>query len=315
MSRGRPAAVVVLAAGEGTRMKSATPKVLHPIGGRTPARPRRSPPPGPLEPEHLVVVVGHERDAGRRAPAPSVDPGRASSPSRTSSQGHRPRRRSARSRPCPATSTAPSLVTYGDVPLLTRRDAARARRAHHAARGSAVTVLTADVADPTGYGRIVRDADGARRRRSSSRRTPTDEQRAIREINSGIYAFDAAVLRDALAAGRHRQRPGRAVPHRRRRPSPARTAGRVGAHAHRRRAGRPRASTTASSSPRSARELQPPHRRALDARRRHRRRPGDHLDRRRRRRSRPTSRSCPAPSCTARPRSRRGRRRRPGHAR
>ncbi len=90
MSPTRPAAVVVLAAGEGTRMRSATPKVLHRIGGRSllghalaAAR--------ALEPEHLVVVVRHERDRVA-AHVREVDPGGGRRrPGR--GQGHRPRRR------------------------------------------------------------------------------------------------------------------------------------------------------------------------------------------------------------------------------
>ena len=87
-------------------------------------------------------------------------------------------------------------MTYGDVPLLTG-DALAALAAEHQRAGNAVTVLTASVPDPTGYGRIVRDPR-ASWPPSSSSRTPRREQRAISEINSGVYAFDGAVLTDAL---------------------------------------------------------------------------------------------------------------------
>jgi bifunctional UDP-N-acetylglucosamine pyrophosphorylase/glucosamine-1-phosphate N-acetyltransferase len=89
------------------------------------------------------------------------------------------------------------VVTYGDVPLLEGRTLA-ALVAQHEQDGSAVTVLTALVADPTGYGRILRAADGSVQA-IVEHRDATEEQRAIREINSGIYAFDGAVLVDALA--------------------------------------------------------------------------------------------------------------------
>ena len=116
--------------------------------------------------------------------------------------------------------------------------------------GNAVTVLTAVLDDATGYGRILRAADGHRRRASASTRTPPAAEREIREVNSGIYAFDAAVLRDALvhvttdnAQGEKyltdvlawRAPPAAASP-----PSSPKTAGRS------------RAPTTASSSRRSA---------------------------------------------------------------
>ena len=89
------------------------------------------------------------------------------------------------------------VVTYGDVPLLDP-ETLRALLAEHAAAGNAVTVLTARLADPTGYGRIVRDRRRPVDRRSSSRRTRPPSSWPSREINSGVYAFDAGVLRDAL---------------------------------------------------------------------------------------------------------------------
>ena len=100
-------------------------------------------------------------------------------------------------------------------PAAHRRDPARAARPATPTSGNAVTVLTALVADPTGYGRIVRDADGGSRPASSSRRTPPTTSGPIREINSGVYAFDAAALRAGAGPAGHRQRAGRGVPHRR----------------------------------------------------------------------------------------------------
>jgi bifunctional UDP-N-acetylglucosamine pyrophosphorylase/glucosamine-1-phosphate N-acetyltransferase len=89
------------------------------------------------------------------------------------------------------------LVTYGDVPLLAG-DTLLALLDEHARSDSAVTVITAHLEDPTGYGRILRDADGSVAG-IVEQKDASDEQRAITEINSGIYAFDAAVLRTALA--------------------------------------------------------------------------------------------------------------------
>ena len=190
----RLAAVIVLAAGEGTRMKSATPKVLHRIGGRTlvghaiaAAR--------AVSPEHLAVVVRHERDLVA-AHVAEVDPaGRDRRPGR--GQGHRPGDRVRPRRAARRTSQGTVLVTYGDVPLLAG-DTLQSLVEEHVATQSAVTVITAHLDDPTGYGRILRGADDGVEG-IVEQKDATDEQRAITEINSGIYAFDAAVLVDALA--------------------------------------------------------------------------------------------------------------------
>lgn len=96
----------------------------------------------------------------------------------------------------PADLVGTVLVTSGDVPLIegqTLVDLANA----HAASGAAVTVVTAEVADPTGYGRVVRGADGGVER-IVEQKDASEAERSIREINSGIWGFDAAVLRDAL---------------------------------------------------------------------------------------------------------------------
>ncbi len=104
---------------------------------------------------------------------------------------------------------------------LCRRAARRYRTARRACSpttrqdGRAVTVMTARVDDPTGYGRIVHDAGRCCRPRSSSSADATEAELAITEINTGIYVFDAATLRDALTRLDHGQRPRRVVPHRR----------------------------------------------------------------------------------------------------
>ena len=191
MSSSRPAAVVVLAAGEGTRMRSATPKVLHAIGGRTlldhavvAAR--------ALDPEHLVVVVRHGRDAVA-AHLAEVAPDVV-----VADQDEVPG--TARATWC-GLQALPQLagtvvVTYGDVPLLTGATL-RAFLAAHAASGDTVTVLTSEPADAAGYGRIVRDSLGAVVA-IVERRDASPMQAAIREINTGIYAFDADFLGKAL---------------------------------------------------------------------------------------------------------------------
>lgn len=192
MSASRPAAVVVLAAGEGTRMRSSTPKVLHRIAGRTLLGHAVAAARG-LDPEHLVVVVRHERDQVA-AHVAEIDPGAL-----VADQDDVPG--TGRAVRCgldvlPRDLSGTVVVTYGDVPLLETSTLAALVAAHRDA-GNAVTVVTAEVDDPTGYGRVVRDADGAVTE-IVEHKDATPEQLAVREINSGIYAFDAAVLADAL---------------------------------------------------------------------------------------------------------------------
>ncbi|MDP9395032.1 MAG: bifunctional UDP-N-acetylglucosamine diphosphorylase/glucosamine-1-phosphate N-acetyltransferase GlmU, partial [Actinomycetota bacterium] len=172
-------------------MRSATPKVLHPLCGRTmlghAVAAARA-----VEPAHLCVVVGHGRDlvVGHLA---QVEPGVVTAvQDRQLGTGHAVR--------C-ALEVLPELegtvvVTYGDVPLL-RGDTLVDLVGEHDRCGNAVTVLTAVVADPTGYGRVLRASDGSVAG-IVEHKDATDEQREVAEINSGIYAFDAAVLRDGL---------------------------------------------------------------------------------------------------------------------
>ncbi|SDR68327.1 UDP-N-acetylglucosamine pyrophosphorylase /glucosamine-1-phosphate N-acetyltransferase [Actinopolymorpha singaporensis] len=187
----KPAAVIVLAAGEGKRMKSRTPKMLHQLGGRSllahAVGAGRS-----LEPEHLVVVVGHAREQVA-AHLEAVDPG-AQPVVQAEQRGTGHAVRTALQALPPLRGTV--VVTNGDVPLL-RPGTLRALLATHEEQGAAATVLTAQVADPTGYGRIVRGPDGAVRG-IVEHRDATPAQQAIAEINSGMFAFDAARLADAL---------------------------------------------------------------------------------------------------------------------
>ncbi|MBM6402687.1 bifunctional UDP-N-acetylglucosamine diphosphorylase/glucosamine-1-phosphate N-acetyltransferase GlmU [Phycicoccus sp. CSK15P-2] len=188
-----PAAVIVLAAGEGTRMKSSTPKVLHRIGGTTllghavrAARATRA--------EHVSVVVRHARDRVVEFCAAFDETLVIADQDDVKGTG--------RAVECgldalPAGLSGTVLVTYGDVPLLSG-DTLVALTEAHAASGSAVSVVTAHLDDPTGYGRVVRDAEG-HVARIVEQKDASEEELALTEINSGIYAFDAAMLREALA--------------------------------------------------------------------------------------------------------------------
>jgi len=173
-------------------MKSETPKVLHSIGGRTLLGHALHAAVG-LDPGHLVVVVGADADAVSEH-ALAVAPG--------ATVVVQPTPRGTGDAVRVALEALPDLdgsvlVTYGDVPLQTAETLCGLLDLHEGA-GNSVTVLTASAADPHGYGRIVRDASGSVQA-IVEEKDADDEQRAIHEINSGIVAFDAAVLRDTLA--------------------------------------------------------------------------------------------------------------------
>ncbi|MFM9163822.1 MAG: bifunctional UDP-N-acetylglucosamine diphosphorylase/glucosamine-1-phosphate N-acetyltransferase GlmU, partial [Solirubrobacterales bacterium] len=181
--------VVILAAGQGTRMRSRTPKVLHDLCGR------------PLV--GWPIAAAQEAGAGRvivvDSPARALD-------------GHLPEGVEVAVQPEPdgtagALAAAldlipqgePVVVLSGDVPLIAPESIA-GLVAGHAEAGAAATVATAELADPTGYGRVVRAADGTLEKIVETKNPgdATAEEMAIREVNSGIYVFDPAALAEAL---------------------------------------------------------------------------------------------------------------------
>ena len=185
-----PVVVVILAAGQGTRMRSATPKLLHPLCGLpmiawpvaaargagaakivvvdSPARPLAE----ILDPEIVVVVQEQARGTSDavRAAAPEID----------------------------AESTV--IVINGDTPLITSQ-MLRGLADAHARSGAAATIATAVLENPTGYGRIVRAPDGTVERvvETKAPGDATEGELHIREINTGIFAFDGGPLLEALA--------------------------------------------------------------------------------------------------------------------
>ncbi|GAB3116088.1 bifunctional UDP-N-acetylglucosamine diphosphorylase/glucosamine-1-phosphate N-acetyltransferase GlmU [Streptomyces calidiresistens] len=177
-------------------MKSATPKVLHEICGRSllghvVASARHT------GPERLVVVVGHARERVT-AHLADIDPDVLTAVQEEQrGTGHAVRRALEELTARGGAPTGTVLVTCGDTPLLTGETLA-ALAAGHADQGNAVTVLTAEVPDATGYGRIVRAADGSVTA-IVEHKDADEEQRAVREINSGVFAFDAEALAAALA--------------------------------------------------------------------------------------------------------------------
>ncbi len=176
------AAAIVLAAGKGTRMKSDLPKVLHRVCGlpmvEHVVRALRG-----AGVARIVVVVGHGGEAVQSALGDAVEYAWQREQLGT---GHAVR--------CAADALAghegPVVVASGDTPLV---DAAAMADLLEAHGDNALTVATAVLDEPTGYGRIVRDAQG-KPSRIVEQKDATSEEKAIREVNAGLYAFDAATL-------------------------------------------------------------------------------------------------------------------------
>ncbi|MCZ4499955.1 MAG: glmU [Marmoricola sp.] len=185
--------IIVLAAGGGTRMKSKTMKVLHPIAGRSMVahvlHAARS-----LEPSRIVAVVGTQRDqVGPHIE--SLVPGVVLAV-QESQDGTGHAVRVAWEALPESARTGTVIVAYGDTPLL-EGASLQAFADFHGASGAAVSILAGVVAEPFGYGRIVRGADGGVEA-IVEQKDATPEQAALTEINSGILAFDAGFLASAL---------------------------------------------------------------------------------------------------------------------
>ncbi len=184
---------VVLAAGAGTRMRSSRAKVLHEIGGRSLVAHAL----GAVREvgaEVRVAVVGHDREAVSAA-VTETDPDAVQVVQEEQrGTGHAVQ---VALQGLPQAPVGTVLITYGDVPLLDAPTLAGFLADHHEA-SRAVTILTARVGDPTGYGRIVRDESGAVQA-IREHRDASDEERRIPEINSGVLAVEAEFLARALA--------------------------------------------------------------------------------------------------------------------
>jgi bifunctional UDP-N-acetylglucosamine pyrophosphorylase/glucosamine-1-phosphate N-acetyltransferase len=195
MSHSRPLAAVVLAAGEGTRMKSSVPKVLHPLCGR----PMLLYVIGALEElglQRIVVVVGHGSEQVIKAlhgqtdvPLEFVEQRVQRGTGDAVSVGNTVF-------PDDLDEEDDIIVVPGDTPLLRAETLADLARVHDES-GAAATVLTARLPDPTGYGRIVRGKDG-RVEAIVDHWDATEEERAIDEVNTSIYCFRRGLLAPAL---------------------------------------------------------------------------------------------------------------------
>jgi len=187
----RPAAVTILAAGEGTRMRSKTPKVLHGLGGRSMLGHALDAARG-VDPAYLLVVVGHAHDLVSAEVCRHDPAARPVVQQPQNGTGHAVRL---------ALEEVPDLagtviVIPGDAPLLTA-DTLRTLVEQHQTAGNAATLLTASRPDATGYGRVLRDEAGAVLAVVEDR-DATPQQRLVREVATSVYAFEADRLRAAL---------------------------------------------------------------------------------------------------------------------
>lgn len=181
---------IVLAAGEGTRMKSSRPKVMHEIAGRTIIGHVLNEVTA-LSPKELRVVVG----AGRELVEPHVKEIAAKAKivwqEQRNGTGHAVQLALA-----DLSTSGTVLILAGDTPLLRNETLAEFVKAHSENKNVA-SVLTAELPDPTGYGRIVRADDGAIVA-IVEERDASDELKAIDEINTGVYLFDIATLKESV---------------------------------------------------------------------------------------------------------------------
>ena len=171
-------------------MKSTLPKVLHRVAGRSLLGHVLSSAES-LNAANTIIVVGHGRELVAEELAAIAPTATTAVQTEQNGTGHAV---------AVALDSAPSvtggsvLVLAGDTPLLTSDDLRNLIAAHD---GAGATILTARLANPFGYGRIVRDTD-ATVSAIVEERDATDSQRAIDEVNSGVYVFDLELLRDAL---------------------------------------------------------------------------------------------------------------------
>jgi bifunctional UDP-N-acetylglucosamine pyrophosphorylase/glucosamine-1-phosphate N-acetyltransferase len=184
-------AIVILAAGKGTRLKSALAKVLHRAGGRSlvehVVRACQ-----PFKPREIVAVVGHQADDVTSAVAPLDVKTVLQEPQRGTGHAMLVARRAISSR------AKFVILLPGDAPLIRAETIAALARAHRES-GAAATILSAEIENPAGYGRIVRQDDGSVAAIVEDSAL-TAEQRPIREINSSMYCFTLAKLWPCLAA-------------------------------------------------------------------------------------------------------------------
>ena len=180
---------VILAAGKGTRMRSKLPKVLHKVGGKAML-------------QHVidaataagcddkVVIIGHEAELVEKMVAGQ---GKTALQAEQLGTGHAVMQ----AKEALAGFSGTAMILCGDTPLLDGEELKKFYEAHKAS-GAAATVLTAIMDNPFGYGRIIRDAEG-NVKGIVEQKDATEEQKAIKEINTGIYCLECPLMFDVLA--------------------------------------------------------------------------------------------------------------------
>ncbi len=191
---------IILAAGEGTRMKSDIPKVLHTLGGRTlldwVLRTAQA-----AGAERRVVVLGYQGEAVAKTLPPGI---KTVIQSRQLGSAHAVQT----AKSALAKSSGEVLVLCGDAPLISSRTLRRLVREHRRLKARA-TVLTAKVKNPQGYGRIIREPEcPARVARIVEEREASPQERQVREVNSGAYCFSLPLLWEVIARVDNRNRKG-----------------------------------------------------------------------------------------------------------
>ena len=185
-------AVVVLAAGQGTRMKSSRAKVLHELSG-VPLIGHVLATAQALEPDHVAVVVRHQRDEVAEALTEFAPEALIVDQDEIPGTG---RALEVALKALPTAFTGDVVVISGDVPLLDS-DTLRAVIAHHRDQAAVATLITTVLEDPTGYGRVVRDDHGLVQKVVEERDASTAEA-ALQEVNAGAYVFQRQAVSDAL---------------------------------------------------------------------------------------------------------------------
>src|SRR5690606_18739771 len=197
----KPINVLILAAGLGTRMKSGIAKVLHCLDGR-PLINHVCATAAALAPEKIYVVIGHQGEDVKRAVLGELEESDAEFVWQREQLGTGDAVNSAREFLAESDSTL--VVLSGDVPMIKHETLAGLiqQHHHHRGKGAACTILTVKMANPTGYGRIIRD-DAGLFEKIVEQKDATDDERQVNEINAGIYCFDSRKLFAALARVRN----------------------------------------------------------------------------------------------------------------
>jgi len=183
-------AIAIMAAGKGTRLKSKHPKVLHEVGGKPLLAHVIAAAAQVVAPEHVFVIIGHEADRVRDAV-------------RTTGVNfvrQEPQRGTGHALMC----AAPSLSAYdhvivlsGDAPLI-KSETIKRLLEFHLQKKAAMTILSAKLSDPTGYGRVIRKGKSDEVQAIVEEKSCKPAQKKIQEINSGFYAFSVKGLFDNI---------------------------------------------------------------------------------------------------------------------